>query len=411
MKPSTLILITSRFPYESVTGPVFISPELPHLSRMFERVIIMPMVDDGPLRPINLPNVEVDNTLIRHQLLRRKWTRGSLILNRHSLGAILRGSFDDLTYTLSARAVCVALRQRLKELGLSPDDTLLYSYWFESQADGAVMTGFPTIIRGHGHDVWTSRGTPLRRHTVAKAAALYAASDAAAEHFKSQFPLSTDHIFTAPLGSLKRHPDTIAKGHNSRDGRLTFITVARAVEGKRPTLTYEFMKKLAIARPGTQVKWIFVGDGEAISPLREAICNDTDSGRTPANLTLDLRGALDNSMVHDIYANETIDWHILLTVSEGGRPISLCESLSYGVPVAATEVGGVPELIDDDCGMLLPPDPQSEEFVRGIAPYLDSDFRTDMLRRGAMERWREVADAEKYAREFANRISSTDYRP
>ncbi len=409
MKPSTLILITSRFPYDSVTGPVFITPELPHLSRMFDRVIIMPMLADGPLRQIDLPNVEVDTCLIRHPLLRRKWTRGVLLFNRHSLGAILRGSFDDLTYTLSARAVNVALRQRLKELGLTPDNTLLYSYWFESQADGAVMTGFPTIIRGHGHDVWTSRGTPLRRHTAARSATIYAASDAAADHFKSEFPDAADHIRTAPLGSLKKYPDVTTKSHSSKDAKLTFLTSARAVEGKRPVLTYEFMKKLAVARPATQVKWIFVGDGDALPALRAAVGNDTDSGQLPPNLTVDLRGALDNSMVHDLYATEPIDWHILLTVSEGGRPISLCESLSYGVPVVATEVGGVPELIDDTCGLLLPPDPQSEEFVRGIAPYLDSDYRMEQLRHGALERWKETADAEKYSRDFATRISSFEY--
>ncbi len=32
------------------------------------------------------------------------------------------------------------------------------------------------------------------------------------------------------------------------------------------------------------------------------------------------------------------------------------EAMSYGIPVIASSVGGVPELCGDDCGVLIPPE-------------------------------------------------------
>ena len=38
-----------------------------------------------------------------------------------------------------------------------------------------------------------------------------------------------------------------------------------------------------------------------------------------------------------------------------GIPVSLLEAMSYGVPVVATSVGGIPELLDDGAGLIVPP--------------------------------------------------------
>jgi glycosyltransferase involved in cell wall biosynthesis len=48
-----------------------------------------------------------------------------------------------------------------------------------------------------------------------------------------------------------------------------------------------------------------------------------------------------------------IDASVLSSVREG-LPLSLLEAMSYGRPVVATEVGGVPELLSGDAGLLVP---------------------------------------------------------
>lgn len=137
-----------------------------------------------------------------------------------------------------------------------------------------------------------------------------------------------------------------------------------------------------------------------IARLRDMMAADD----TLPNFEAELTGALSNRKVQERYLSESVDWNIMLSASEG-LPVALCESLSYGVPVIATDVGGIAELIDDSCGILLPENPEKEEFVRGIAPYLDSDYRSGELRKGAFARWQTAADALRFSEEFAARIT------
>ena len=63
------------------------------------------------------------------------------------------------------------------------------------------------------------------------------------------------------------------------------------------------------------------------------------------------------------------------------------------------------EVVDDECGLLLSPDSTDEEFVRGIAPYLDSDFRAGALREAALSRWKCDFDATLLRPAFVDMIS------
>ena len=38
-----------------------------------------------------------------------------------------------------------------------------------------------------------------------------------------------------------------------------------------------------------------------------------------------------------------------------GIPVALVEAMSYGVPVISTTTGGIPELLEGDAGILVPP--------------------------------------------------------
>lgn len=76
----------------------------------------------------------------------------------------------------------------------------------------------------------------------------------------------------------------------------------------------------------------------------------------------------------------------------------------HGVPAVANDVGGVSEAVDDESGLLLAENPTKEEFVRGIAPYLDSSHRYERLRDGSREKWENEFDAAKLRRVFVERL-------
>ena len=96
---------------------------------------------------------------------------------------------------------------------------------------------------------------------------------------------------------------------------------------------------------------------------------------------------------------------MLLSLHEGGRAVAACEALAYGVPVVATDVEALNEVVDDEYGLLLSPDSTDEEFVRGIAPYLDSDFRAEAMREAAFTRWNSDFNAVILRPAFVDMIS------
>jgi glycosyltransferase involved in cell wall biosynthesis len=81
-----------------------------------------------------------------------------------------------------------------------------------------------------------------------------------------------------------------------------------------------------------------------------------------------------------------------------GVPVSLIEALAYKVPAVASEVGGVPELIGDGCGLLVPAG-DSVALADGIRRLLHSpQLREQVSRAGRARVEREFAVEEVVAR-------------
>lgn len=99
------------------------------------------------------------------------------------------------------------------------------------------------------------------------------------------------------------------------------------------------------------------------------------------------RGTLDPETV----TNMIKDYDVLLlptTWKTEGHPGVILEALSVGVPVIATRWNGIPELIDESCGILIEPDSKKDLIAAINAIHKDSKMWQN-LRVGAMSRSRE----------------------
>ncbi len=66
-----------------------------------------------------------------------------------------------------------------------------------------------------------------------------------------------------------------------------------------------------------------------------------------------------------------------------GMPLALLEALACGVPVVATGVGGVPEVLTDGAGLLVPPE-APEEMADALARVLqDPDLASSLSKAGS----------------------------
>jgi len=71
-------------------------------------------------------------------------------------------------------------------------------------------------------------------------------------------------------------------------------------------------------------------------------------------------GTVPHAELLEYYANKSVCAVVLASLDLGrgcheGIPISLVEAMSYGIPVVATTTGGIPELIEPNTGLLVPP--------------------------------------------------------
>jgi glycosyltransferase involved in cell wall biosynthesis len=73
-----------------------------------------------------------------------------------------------------------------------------------------------------------------------------------------------------------------------------------------------------------------------------------------------------------------------------GCPNVVLEALACGRPVVATNVGGIPEIMSDDCGRLVPPrDPA--ELARALALVLDNRWDAEAISARRSRSWSDVA--------------------
>jgi glycosyltransferase involved in cell wall biosynthesis len=123
-------------------------------------------------------------------------------------------------------------------------------------------------------------------------------------------------------------------------GRL--LTIGRLASPKRPDVVVRSVDELLRRYPGVHLR--IVGDG----PLRPEV--ERLVGRLGLAEHVSLLGTRDD--VPDLMRTATC---LLLASEYEGCPVSIIEAMAAGVPVVATRVGGVPELVDERTGVLVAP--------------------------------------------------------
>ncbi|HMP06045.1 MAG TPA: glycosyltransferase [Lacipirellulaceae bacterium] len=101
---------------------------------------------------------------------------------------------------------------------------------------------------------------------------------------------------------------------------------------------------------------------------------------------------------------------LVLSSRTEGLPVVLLEAMAADVPVVATSVGGVPEVIEDGrCGLLVPPDdPNALTHAVGQLA-ADAAMRQQLGRAGAQrvaERFSQAEQAQRYYEVFARLLAA-----
>lgn len=136
---------------------------------------------------------------------------------------------------------------------------------------------------------------------------------------------------------------TIRHAIGAAEGDCVLITVARFHKGKGHRVLLEAIQELASRH--SQVKLVLLGEGEE-QPEMRALC-------TSLGITEKVRFAGFQPNVAEWLS--AADINVLPTFYEG-FPLTILEAMAAGLPTVASNVGGIPEAIEDgSSGLLVPP--------------------------------------------------------
>ena len=125
----------------------------------------------------------------------------------------------------------------------------------------------------------------------------------------------------------------------------------------------------------------------------------------PDNICVDFRGNISNGELLRNYSNEQFD--LLLNVSESeGIPVSIMETMSFGIPCIATDVGGTKEIVTDKYnGILLEKNFEPEILAQWICKFIEMPSDEYMqYRNNARTSWANKYNAEKNYEMFMKKL-------
>jgi glycosyltransferase involved in cell wall biosynthesis len=201
----------------------------------------------------------------------------------------------------------------------------------------------PFTFTAHGYDIHR-KAPPDFGARAAAAKAVVTVSQSNADYIGRTFGVPPSHIHIIPCGvDTERFQPASAIGLMPETPLI--VCVARQVTVKNLGLLLDACSLLAMR--GTNFRCVLVGDGPCRGELEEK------RARLGLGGFVQMPGAAEQADVLKWWQRASIG---VLTSDNEGMPVSLMEAAACGVPVAATAVGGVPELVADGAtGLLVPP--------------------------------------------------------
>ncbi|QQS46824.1 MAG: glycosyltransferase family 4 protein [Acidobacteriota bacterium] len=344
-----LIYVTAALPFSS--GETFFVPEIEELQRCGVRVTVVP-IRPGP-SVIHADAGRLIGITIAVPLI-------SLSIIRNAVAEIVRApalAFRAAKLITKSRNVHIFLKNLIvfpKGLWMAQVARLqgadhIHAHWASTSATAAliasVVSGIPWSFTAHRWDIPENNLLDIK----AQSARFVRAIDLQGKReLETLIERRRDKLRVIHIGVTAGR--TVPENSAEQRRGLRVLIGARFVEVKGHRYAVEAMAKLKAA--GVDVSLDLAGDG----PLKKNI--EKYAGQLAVPDRIHFQGNVDHQELLAQLRDHQWDVALLPSIvtkeSKEGIPVFLIEAMAAGVPVVATDTGGIPELLDNGAGILIP---------------------------------------------------------
>ena len=124
------------------------------------------------------------------------------------------------------------------------------------------------------------------------------------------------------------------------------------------------------------------------------------------NISVKLLGRVNNNDILNFYSMTAVNLFINLSDSEG-IPVSIMEAISFSIPVIATDVGGVSEIVTEETGLLFNKNPNLDKIADIINNFSEENIFSSEFRIKVFNFWKKNYYSELNFQNFSNNINKT----
>ncbi len=185
----------------------------------------------------------------------------------------------------------------------------------------------------------------------------------------------TPSMFVLPPGYfLCREP---------REGAFDIVYFGRMTRGKGVNLLIESFCRIVKDFPYATLS--LIGSGEKLHQFQKLVKELNLSGHVRFTNWLQNEELFSRLIEADLFC--------LPSLAEG-LPCSILEAMSIGLPIVASDVGGVSEIIEHDISGILIPPRDGEALTKTLLKLANNPSRRAQLRKEALLRWKKIGSKE-----------------
>ena len=357
---ANLFLFTATYPYSN--RETFLESEIVYLSKEFDTIYIAPWSTENTSARMTPENVIVTTDkvtsrkikvirCIKHPKILWLFLK-DLIKNKVFLDRVKFREWAFEMYVCANIYEHPGLKLACQE---AKKGDVAYSYWGKVGIYSMLFLpkDVKKVSRFHGDwDLWEEKYhgyVPIRQKLLSKLDAVHFISEKGQEFMSKKYEMPAN--FVSRLGTFDK-----GVSQKSQDGVLRVVSCSSITTVKRVDLIMESICRIK----SRKVIWTHIGGGSMLDGLKEKAANLLDQ-----DIEIRLLGTKTNAEVLQYYNDNPVDVFVNLSSVEG-IPVSIMEAISFGIPVVATDVGGTSEIVNDETGILVSPNPTTDEVANAI---------------------------------------------